>query len=326
MSASRIGKLILVPAVITLAVTLLRLVGELQGWSPALFNRGDKPFSPSLVGIVWLVPVFGAWFGWKLTRAGSGPGSLGRAFGLTLAALAVMPLAAFLAPKAGIVPEHLWRPNVPVTESLTILSVFVVVFFVGIAIGILAWPALGRTLLAYGLAARIPIALLMLVAMLGNWGTHYDARPSYPQIEHARVVGHARAGAATLVLDVVHDRVRCAVRSRRSGDRAAAGNGSRLDHRTRRARGDVASGHAQCHPRPETRAIIVLGRPARAAGVSKSRLTGRARGLFGNRWSRLGHRIPERTVLHRAVQSRRFARSQHVRCWYVLLLGIDGFS
>jgi hypothetical protein len=177
--ASRIGKLILVPAVITLAVTLLRLVGELQGWSTTLFNRGDRAWSPSLVGIVWLVPVFGAWFGWKLTRAGSGPGSLGRAFGLTFAALAVMPLAAFVAPKAGIVPEHMWRPNVPLTESFTILSVFVVVFFVGIAIGILAWPALGRTLLAYGLAVRIPIALLMLVAMLGNWGTHYDARPSY---------------------------------------------------------------------------------------------------------------------------------------------------
>jgi len=31
--ASRIGKLILVPAVITLGVTLLRLAGELQGWS-----------------------------------------------------------------------------------------------------------------------------------------------------------------------------------------------------------------------------------------------------------------------------------------------------
>ena len=237
--ASRIGKLILVPALITLAVTLLRLVGELQGWSPALFNRGDKAWSPALVGIVWLVPVFGAWFGWKLTRAGSGPGSLGRAFGLTLAALAVIPLAAFLAPKAGIVPEHLWRPNVPVTESLTILSVFVVVFFVGIAIGILAWPALGRTLLAYGLAARIPIALLMLVAMLGNWGTHYDARPSYPSIEHARVVGHARAGAATLVLDLVHDRVRCAVRNRRSGDRAAAGNGSRLEPAGRAERSNL---------------------------------------------------------------------------------------
>ena len=180
--ASRIGKLILVPAVITVAVTLLRLVGELQGWSPALFNRGEEQWSPALVGIVWLVPVFGAWFGWKLTRAGSGPGSLGRAFGLTLASMAVLPLFSFLAPKAGILPERLWRPNVPLTESFTIVSVFVAFAIVGLAIGILAWPALGRTLLAYGLAARIPVALLMLVAMLGNWGTHYDARPSSPQM------------------------------------------------------------------------------------------------------------------------------------------------
>jgi hypothetical protein len=179
--ASRIGKLILVPAVITLAVTLLRLVGELQGWSHSLFNRGEEAWSPALVGIWLLVPVFGAWFGWKLTRAGSGPRSLGRALGLTLASLAVLPLFAFLAPKAGVVPERMWRPNVPLTESLTILSVFVAFAIVGLAIGILAWPALGRTLLAYGLAARIPVALLMLVAMLGNWGTHYDARPSYPR-------------------------------------------------------------------------------------------------------------------------------------------------
>jgi hypothetical protein len=145
-----------------------------------MFNRGEEARSPSLVGIVWLVPAFGAWFGWKLTRAGSGPGSLGRALGLTFASLAVLPLYSFLAPKAGIQSEHLWRPNVPLIESFTILSVFVAFVIVGLAIGILAWPALGRALLAYGLAARIPVALLMLVAMLGNWGTHYDARPSYP--------------------------------------------------------------------------------------------------------------------------------------------------
>jgi len=145
-----------------------------------------------------------------------------------------MPLAAFLAPKAGIQSEHLWRPNVPLTESFTILSVFVVVFFVGIAIGILAWPALGRTLLAYGLAVRIPIALLMLVAMLGNWGTHYDARPSHPPVMSALGWWVAIGLVPQLFfLDLVHDRVRCAVRNRRSGDRAAAGNGSRLDSRTR---------------------------------------------------------------------------------------------
>ena len=230
------------PAVITLAVTLLRLVGELQGWSPALFNR-DAGGSRALVGIVWLIPVFGAWFGWKLTRAGSGPRSLGRAFGLTLAALAVVPLFSFLAPKAGILPERLWRPNVPLTESLTILSVFVAFAIVGVAIGILAWPALGRTLLAYGLAARIPVALLMLVAMLGNWGTHYDARPSYPP-QMSTLGWWVAIGLVPqlFVLDLVHDRVRCAVRNRRRGDRAAAGNGNRLDSRTRRARGDVEVG------------------------------------------------------------------------------------
>jgi hypothetical protein len=35
-AGTRLGRMILVPAVVTLGVTLLRLVGELQGWSPAL--------------------------------------------------------------------------------------------------------------------------------------------------------------------------------------------------------------------------------------------------------------------------------------------------
>ena len=39
------------------------------------------------------------------------------------------------------------------------------------------WPALFRVNLAYALAARIPVAILMYFAMRGNWGTHYDAIP-----------------------------------------------------------------------------------------------------------------------------------------------------
>jgi hypothetical protein len=36
-------------------------------------------------------------------------------------------------------------------------------------------------LLAYGLAARVPVAIVMLVAILGNWGTHYDVtQPNFP--------------------------------------------------------------------------------------------------------------------------------------------------
>ena len=41
-TSPRPGQLVLVPALITLAVTLLRLVGELQGWSPRLFSRGSR--------------------------------------------------------------------------------------------------------------------------------------------------------------------------------------------------------------------------------------------------------------------------------------------
>jgi hypothetical protein len=162
---SRTKQLILVPAVISLAVTLLRLVGERMGWSATLFNK-EPGGGAAIVGIAWLVPVFGAWFGWKLAREGSAPG-LVRALGLTLLALAVVPATGFLIAKAGI-PQ----------QSLTTLWIFVVVALASIAIGVLAWPALGRTLLAYGLAARIPVALVMLAAMLGNWGTHYDVAPT----------------------------------------------------------------------------------------------------------------------------------------------------
>ena len=59
--------------------------------------------------------------------------------------------------------------------------VFVLASFVGAGAGIalqrLAWPELFRTLLAYAFAARIPVALVMLVAISGSWGTHYDVPP-----------------------------------------------------------------------------------------------------------------------------------------------------
>ena len=165
----RPGSLILVPAVITLAVTLLRLVGELQGWSPLFFSK-EAGGGGALVGISWLVLVFGAWFGWKLARAGQGPGAVGRAIGLTILAFAILPVLGFAANAAGMSQQ-----------SLSTFAVYVVGAIVGLVIGLRAWPALGRTLLAYAFAARIPVALVMLVAILGNWGTHYDvAPPDFP--------------------------------------------------------------------------------------------------------------------------------------------------
>ena len=164
-ASARTGQLILVPAAITLAVTLLRLAGELQGWSPVLFSR-EPGGGFSLVGIAWLVPVFGAWFGWRLAASGERPSSAWRAFGLTAHALVVLPASGFAAATLGVEGT-----------SVTALVLYAVVSVAALFLVLYAWPALGQTLLAYGLAARIPVILVMLAAILGSWGTHYDAMP-----------------------------------------------------------------------------------------------------------------------------------------------------
>jgi len=162
----RHGRLIFVPALITLAVTLLRLVGELQHWSTRLFNS-EAGGGGAIVGIVWLVPVFGVYFALKLAAVGEAPPGLLRAFGLTLAALVLIPLT-------GVVATLLGASQ----TSPVLLVAFAVISVAAILLAKRAWPALWRALLEYGLAARIPVALVMLVAIFGNWGTHYDVPPS----------------------------------------------------------------------------------------------------------------------------------------------------
>jgi hypothetical protein len=169
--APPIGQLILVPALITLGVTLLRLGGEILGWSPVLFNRAaGGPLA--VVGNVWLVPVFGVYFAVKLVRAGELPPSLGRAFGVAVLALAVIPAAILAAKTLGL------------TAGRRFLLLFAIACLVALFVALRAWPALGRVLLAYGLAARIPVALVMLVAILSDWGTHYEkGAPGFPAMQ-----------------------------------------------------------------------------------------------------------------------------------------------
>jgi len=164
--AMRHGRLILVPAVITLAVTLLRLVGELQNWSSTLFNR-EAGGGMAVVGIVWLVPIFGIYFALRLAREGAGPGKLLRALGLVVVALVLVPVAGVVASAAGADPT-----------GIPMLVLFAVVSVVCVVLAFAAWPELGRVLVAYGLAARIPVAIVMLIAILAHWGTHYDVPPT----------------------------------------------------------------------------------------------------------------------------------------------------
>src|SRR5579864_6068040 len=89
-------QLIMVPALVTLAITILRLVGELQHWSPKLFGTGAPGGSGAIVGISWLPIIFGPYFALKLARSGGFPATNGKAIGLSLAGVAVMILGGFV--------------------------------------------------------------------------------------------------------------------------------------------------------------------------------------------------------------------------------------
>ncbi len=105
------GRLILIPALITLGITLLRLGAEFMDLPSWLANKKVGGVG-ALIGISWLPPFLGVYFALRLAE------SRGK----------------------------LW------------------------------WNLL-KTLVLYGLAARIPVIIIMGFAIYGNWGTHYDAFP-----------------------------------------------------------------------------------------------------------------------------------------------------
>ena len=115
------GKLILIPALITLGITLLRLGGEFMDLPSWLASK--KAGGPgALIGISWLPPILGVYFVVKLKG----------------------------------VPGKPW------------------------------WNLL-KTLFLYGLAARIPVIIIMGLAIYGNWSTHYSTFPgSLSVATHAR--------------------------------------------------------------------------------------------------------------------------------------------
>jgi len=168
-----ITSLVTIPAVITFGITILRLVGELERW-PKLFFSTAAGGGLAIVGISWLPIIFGPYFALKLAGAGDRPSSVGKAIGLALAGLALVVLGGVV---AGVTEAH--HPNLMLVGYLIML---VAAFIPGIG-----WRSLGNTLLAYAFAARIPVLIVMFLALAGNggqgWGTHYDAID--PRLAHA---------------------------------------------------------------------------------------------------------------------------------------------
>ena len=158
-----IACLILVPSLITLAVTLLRLVGELHQWSPLFFSRAAGG-GGAIIGISWLPFVFGPYFALRLSRAGAGPKGTWKALGLVLLGIVVGMGASTVAYAAPL--------KLGVKELVGHVLILGSVVF-----PLLAWRALAKTLLAYGYAARIPVAIVMFFSIRLGWDTHYTAFP-----------------------------------------------------------------------------------------------------------------------------------------------------
>ncbi len=142
----------------------------MRRWSPEYFSRlPGGGLSP--LGITWLVPLFGFYFGWRLQQKGLRPSSPLQA--------AIQPAVAVLAAPAIALLFVKMRASAQMvalswTEGFVLWAIVSVLV---VAVAIAAWPPLGRLLLAYALLARLPVAAVMALAIRRGWATHYDLPP-----------------------------------------------------------------------------------------------------------------------------------------------------
>jgi hypothetical protein len=160
-----IKRLILIPALVTLAVTTARLAGELLHGPRSFFNS-DPGGLGAVVGIIWLAPIFGIYFALKLAAHGQGPKSLGRAVAFALLGFAVVFAFSIVGALLHL-QQHFWGR---LLYLWTVVAVAAIVTRPG-------WAALFRALVTYAYAARVPVAVVMFFAFWKDWGTHYDAIP-----------------------------------------------------------------------------------------------------------------------------------------------------
>jgi hypothetical protein len=158
-------RLILGPLTISAAMTLLRLLGELEHWSPRWFASQTGGLTPTgttwLFGMSWLPVFFGPYFVDRLRKTESSPNAL----------------KVFLLGATGgglvLLGNRFVLPLIPLPFPQFLLGVWAVMA-TGATLQAWGWPPLFRALLLYGLGSRAIVAFVMLFAMIGNWGTHYD--------------------------------------------------------------------------------------------------------------------------------------------------------
>lgn len=158
---SIITRLIMYPAIITLLITLLRLAGELLHGPAILFSRAEGG-GFAIVGITWLPFIFGPYFAVKLFDRNLKPSSFVKTIIFAIVGFVIL----FVGGTMAFPTEKSFTGHIPVGLLIIVVAA---------ALQYFAWRELAQTLIAYAYLARIPVAIVMFFAMLGHWGTHYDA-------------------------------------------------------------------------------------------------------------------------------------------------------
>ena len=169
-AAANVRGPLLIAAALTLALTVVRVAGERLRWAPCLFGR-EAGGGGALLGIGWFIPVCGVWFARRLVAAGLAPD---RRRALGWAALGLLGVAAVFA------VGKLLLPVTACTFAFVALALPLCAL-----LAFRAWPDLARVLLAYAAMARLPVLVVTVFAVAGNWGTHYEQlAPGSPEMGH----------------------------------------------------------------------------------------------------------------------------------------------
>ena len=163
-STLSVTRLILVPALITLVITLLRLTGELLHWPAPLFSSAEGG-GAAIIGITWLPFIFGPYFAARLLKRDERPTSFVTTIFFAVLGILILGCGGLMV----FTPMGSFTGHVALGMLLMVLAA---------TLQFIPWKPLARTLIAYAYAARIPVVIVMFFAMQYHWGTHYDAVPA----------------------------------------------------------------------------------------------------------------------------------------------------
>jgi len=152
--------MLLVLGVLTLVVTVVRLIGELNHWNPTWFGtEAGSPMNP--FGIVWLVPVVGLLLGRRLAQGGGAPKFVAGFF---------VPMFGFLMLMASM---GMLGDNFEGEQLIEVMDYVMLGAPVLSLLALFVWPRAFVAMLAYAVLARVPVMLIQYLDIQNGWQTHY---------------------------------------------------------------------------------------------------------------------------------------------------------